>query len=196
MTNGGPRTHQRFKKLRTLDNKNSTESTTPSSARSVKLSFRRKKLSEKVLPKNSQELQNDFSNEKSEYEAIEQSPMTKQNSEISEKKISNNFQESQDDQQNEDYEYEVIEQALVTPVPKDSIKIESSTEHSRFAKHKSFRDFREKNFIKYLGATAKDKFNLYLNLEDTHVSNPDLLAKSNITALKIQNESTTVSTTT
>lgn len=35
-----------------------------------------------------------------------------------------------------------------------------------------------------------------MNLEDTHVSNPDLLAKSNITALKIQNESTTVSTTT
>ena len=91
----------------------------------------------------------------------------------------------------EEYEDEVLTTTLSTPATttessttgttivasRESLKKLNSSAapiKGNSAKHEKFRLFREKNFLKHLGESAKENFELYLHKEDDHKPNSDL----------------------
>jgi len=103
-----------------------------------------------------------------------------------------NDEEESDEEESdeEEYEDEVLTTTLSTPATttessttgtivasRESLRKLDSTAapiKGNSAKHEKFRLFREKNFLKHLGESAKENFELYLHKEDDHKPNSDL----------------------
>ncbi len=161
----GPRTHQRFQKLRetTADKSASIESTEGIK----KLSARRKNLAQKVLPSavaNITDEGKDASEEISTTTFITSTVSTTTLSTIDESTTSEPVAEIAADTQGAIPDTEALKSlnAIQGPIQDGTIK------------HERFRNFREKNFLKSLGKAAKENIDIYLDVENHHTPNPDL----------------------
>ena len=157
MNSGGPKTHQRFQKLREPTANKSTSKTDGLR----KLSFRRKNLASKVLPP----VETEIVNEAVASEAVSD------DEEYDDEVLTTTLSTAESSTE------PATTVAIATTVTGDDLsKVNATTVPTQNynAMHEKFRMFRERNFLKHLGESAKENFDFYLHKEDDHKPNSDL----------------------